>query len=875
MVYPVLLSGHTMTRAGLIRPISMSLNLKMDGLSTATMVLDVNSEPALALGNWVLITAPMGNNSGVFYVKTLRTDYVTGQYTVTLEHTFGLLQEMVAFGEITPETIGGAGATTISINSAINYLLNCQTERLWQLNQNDFSSVSEGWKFTHMDIYNALMSITDSVADCQWEFDQTVLPWKLSLKRFPTATTMEMRKNRNIESMRVSLDRSNMYTRVYPTGKNNLHIDSVNGGSSYLDKNTSTWGVIAKVITDSSIDNAALLKSWAAAELNRHSTPAVSVSIGGLELSAATGESLDALKIGRLCRVPLPDYNTTVTERIVELAWRDCILNEEAVTVTLANELRTIQGVLYEIARGGGGGGGKSNLAKDCELEETEEKLEEFDNADIWINRDSVWAVCAAYDVVTDAQGNKHIRLKDGSLLEVKRDGIYETVGTSQAISEVDNTVTNTIMGSTLWTTRNDIAAVTGEFDVVTDQTTGQKRLVVKSGGGLKVERDGVEFGIYDSGSLDAGVIVDKVNHGTVKILGSKVQIGNSDAETIINGKVTMDQVVAKIGEYDFLEASGLGAAFADLQEAHIPTLSVEQSLTVQTQAATWHDFNIDGQLVAEFIGTADVNFDRAAARREGANSVYISPSDIKMTEAGYELNGGNPYYDVLIEATAISSMFPSWSTETSEQSIRVYANDAYEDGKTAGAAEEAAKYTQTTVTLQGVKTVIYKRGTERKVTLQGTKTVIYKRGTKKDVTLQGTKTVVYRRGEKRTGNKIGTEHTDALYGGAYLFNKAKTELFYKNGTTYASLGSHVWHRDGTAATLYEKGSAYTLYTDGGSAEYYDAGTDATLYEDGGSVEYYAAGTEETLYEDGGSVEYYAAGKQATYYTKQEEQTGE
>ena len=424
MTLPVLLSGHTMTPAGQISPLSFGLSLKADGLSTATMVLNVNSSPVLTLGAWVKITAPMGHNSGVFYVKSIQTDCVTGLYTVTLEHTFGLLQEMIAFGEITPETIGGAGATTVNISTAINYLLGYQTEQLWQLDQNDFSSISQGWKFTHQDIYNALSSITDSVPDCQWEFDQTTLPWKLSLKAFPSTATMELRKNRNIETMKISIDRSQMYTRVYPTGKNNLHIDSVNNGQSYLDQNTATWGVVAKVITDSSVDNAGLLKSWAAAELNRHSTPAVSVNVGGLELSAATGESLDSLVLGRKCRIPLPDYNTIVTERIVELSWKDCILSEEQVTVTLANELRTIQGVLYEIARGGGGGGSKSNISKDCELEETEEKLEEFDNSDIWINRDSIWAVCGAYTVYTDAHGTKVLRMKEGGALTIMRNNV-------------------------------------------------------------------------------------------------------------------------------------------------------------------------------------------------------------------------------------------------------------------------------------------------------------------------------------------------------------------------------------------------------------------------------------------------------------------
>ena len=119
MVLPVKLSGHTMTPAGQIRPISMSQSWRTDGLSSCTITMRIDDEIQLALGDWALITSPHGHMSGVFYVKNIKTNYVTQQITITLEHTFGLLQEVVVFGEITPETIGGTGVTTTNINTAM------------------------------------------------------------------------------------------------------------------------------------------------------------------------------------------------------------------------------------------------------------------------------------------------------------------------------------------------------------------------------------------------------------------------------------------------------------------------------------------------------------------------------------------------------------------------------------------------------------------------------------------------------------------------------------------------------------------------------------------------------------------------------------
>ena len=430
MKMPQLLSGHTMTPAGILRPQSMQLSLRADGTSTASMVLDSES-PDVQIGTWIQIWAPNGEMC-VMYVKNRKKDYITGNITLTLEHTFSLLSDMVVFGEITAETMSGTtGATTCTVKQAIQYLLGQQTETLFSMNNADCDfNDAQGWKFTNSDIHSDLNSLTDAIQDCQWEFDQTSLPWKLKLKEWPTSATMELRRNRNLESLQVTLDRSGMYTRAYPTGKNNLHIDSVNSNVSYLDRNTATYGVIANVITDSTIASPDLLKAWAEKQLKKNSVPKVSVTISGYELSQATGESLDKLVIGRMCRIPLPEYGETVTERLSELSWKDAISQPEAVTCTLANELKTLTGVLNEKARGGGGGSKRANTEHDCELGEDEEKIEEFDNSDIWINRDSVWAVCGAYEVTTLPGGGKKLKMVEGTALVLERNhteyGIYD-----------------------------------------------------------------------------------------------------------------------------------------------------------------------------------------------------------------------------------------------------------------------------------------------------------------------------------------------------------------------------------------------------------------------------------------------------------------
>lgn len=486
MKAPILLSGHTMTPVGPLRPQSMQLTLRTDGLSGGTLVLDENN-PDVSIGAWIQVWAPNGE-SCVMYAKSVRKDYITGTNTVTLEHTFGLLSGMVVFGEIDAAAMSGTlGATTCTVTQAITYLLGQQTESLWTLYECDFTD-AQGWKFTNSDIYADLNSLTDAIADCQWEFDQSVFPWRLSLKAWPTTATMELRRNRNLETLRITQDRSGMYTRVYPTGKKDLHITG-----DYIDRNTDLYGVIANVITDSTISDEGLLRAWATKQLKRNAQPKYTVSITGYELSQATGESLDKLVIGRLCRIPLPEYGTTVSERLTELSWKDIVTQPESVTCTLANELKTITGVLNEKARGGGGGSKKANTEHDCDLKEGESRLDEFENADIWINKDSVWAVCGSYEVTTWVEGG-----------------------------------------------------------------VTKKKLKMKDGTSMTLERNHTEYGVYDEGNLTGGIMIDKVNKNgdtTLKIKATQIDIDGIVGELLSKTIKAYGVEASDIYGYDYVHA--------------------------------------------------------------------------------------------------------------------------------------------------------------------------------------------------------------------------------------------------------------------------------------------------------------------------------
>lgn len=344
---------------GYIRPCSLSVQLKRDGISTATMT--VNEGDQIAFGDWVRIETP-NHESAVYYVKSISRNLVTGDLTVNLEHGSGLLNDAVAFGEIkTPTLAGVAGAKTVDMRTAVTKLLTYQKTPVFVVGEIECTE-SQGWAFTNSSILAAVNNMMDSVNGFAVTYDQSVYPWRLNVTRYPSVVTMEMRRNRNISSMKTTIDRNGMFTRAYPVGKGNKGIESVNGGVAYIDKNVDLYGVIEHVLTDGSIDNAERLKRYGESQLELFAHPLVTISIDGFDLSAATGEQLDRLSIGKLCRVPLPELGETFVECITELTYKDVIGMPDVVQVTLATVRKTVQGIINQRS----GGGGRATTAANC-----------------------------------------------------------------------------------------------------------------------------------------------------------------------------------------------------------------------------------------------------------------------------------------------------------------------------------------------------------------------------------------------------------------------------------------------------------------------------------------------------------------------------
>ena len=331
----ILLSGHSLTQARKIPLESLSLRLSerestasmtpvsMDGIGTASWFLD-ETEPGKGI---------------VWRVRSIQTAYATNTPTVQLEHVVSCLKDRILFGSFEASDI--SGGETATAEQAIRFILSRQSD--WRLGRCEYNFAAP-YKFDGENLYDAIAKVTGTLDDSWWDLDTSTYPFVINIIRRPAGAACEMRPGRNLSAISRTIDTSGMYTRFYPIGADDLHI-----GTQFIGQNESAYGVREKVEVDQELTTEAELISWAREKLGKHAQPVINITAEGVELAAATGESLDKLTLGRICRVPLQEFGTIIEERITQLEYSDKIHNPEKVRITMSNA-RTDRDILHLLA---------------------------------------------------------------------------------------------------------------------------------------------------------------------------------------------------------------------------------------------------------------------------------------------------------------------------------------------------------------------------------------------------------------------------------------------------------------------------------------------------------------------------------------------
>ena len=408
----ILLSGHSLNAEKILPVTAQSLTLN-ERQSVTEITLDDTS--GIGIDSWMRDDKNPGRGI-IWRVASMGMNWFTGTPTVKLEHIVNTLKDTIVFGSVEVKDItGNENDLECTAIQALNYVMSRQS--LWALGDVD-NNPSNAYKFNGDTVFSCLETISDTMGDVIWEYDLSRLPFRISFRNKSAAVGSEMRANRNLATISRTIDRTSMYTRFFPIGKDDLHITG-----DCVSRNVDAYGAIDHVETDTEIETEAELIAWANEKLNVHAEPAVTIEITGLDLSASTGESLDSFTVGRICRVPLPEFGgAIIKERISQIVYHDKISTPEIVKITLSNAAadtthsRGLAEVLAEEQKSSSssGRGGRGAAKKEKE-----------DHAWFEDTNDHV-AMCAIGIIGVDAQGNPNwTRLSE---VIVDGEGIHQHV---------------------------------------------------------------------------------------------------------------------------------------------------------------------------------------------------------------------------------------------------------------------------------------------------------------------------------------------------------------------------------------------------------------------------------------------------------------
>ncbi len=323
-------------------------SVRLTGLVHADQYNTVNLREGPSKQTAVLCRVPLGDTvvingaTGVWYAVTW------GGYSGWMMKEFVTVQE-------TPQQPQQPQQPQVQIQELREVLDSLLTDHqdgeiMWVLDACEVEK-RNGYTFDNCNLLEAVLSTLESVEEpCAWSFDQSSLPWRLSLRYLSDDTACELRLGRSLEGVRISVDRSGLCTRLYPVGKDGLTIEPINGGLPYVEAETAQrWGVVSRIYHDENEENLSSLKAAAQKALSERCEPVVTVEMSALDLYAVTGEPMDRIQLGMMCRVPLPRWKTSVRSRVIAITWKDALHAPERAEVTLANRQPSADSLLADL----------------------------------------------------------------------------------------------------------------------------------------------------------------------------------------------------------------------------------------------------------------------------------------------------------------------------------------------------------------------------------------------------------------------------------------------------------------------------------------------------------------------------------------------
>lgn len=333
--FPRALDEH-LKDAGSIIPSKVSLNFSAQSVSTATIVLPFETNEIRMHSFFRLYNA--NGFCGIFRV-TGENETIEKERQINLKHAIDTLNDSQYTAQEdfqgTPEAF-------------FRKVLSHQKTVYWHLGVCEDETTYTRQSLNYDILANLVSEYITARSDYMFTYDFSAFPWTINIVKLPSEIGAEFRLRRNLtNNVRILRDDKSQCTR--------LNLSILSASSDAVEKKTfddadaqKLYGIIERSaeIYKESVPDA---EAWAKEYFSKNAHPAVSISAPAIELYAQTGEKWDEFSVGKLARVALPDYGEKHVERIISVSYPDVYAQPKAVTVQLANPVKSLSETMRDL----------------------------------------------------------------------------------------------------------------------------------------------------------------------------------------------------------------------------------------------------------------------------------------------------------------------------------------------------------------------------------------------------------------------------------------------------------------------------------------------------------------------------------------------
>lgn len=266
------------------------------------------------------------------------------------EHVIATLLNDVIDGYL---EIGGTNFTTRQV---IEHILSLQTVKRWRLGECDFNyQFQYSWENTNL--LDALFSVPACFADSyHWTYDTDMYPWTINLLAQDTDRSCEIRRKRNMCSIKRAKDSSMLCTRLYCKGNgegvNQVGISEVNPtGKPYIDADTiDTYGVLAAHFIDLSVTDAETLYARGQAMLEEMKHPRYTYTAKAIDLEKITGLEWDKFDEGKYVHIIDEEKRLDLDAMIISVEKSDVDGDPLDIDITISNKSSDVASSIEDLA---------------------------------------------------------------------------------------------------------------------------------------------------------------------------------------------------------------------------------------------------------------------------------------------------------------------------------------------------------------------------------------------------------------------------------------------------------------------------------------------------------------------------------------------